>query len=242
MSHDPPRLFDDPAVADEVREALHQMADQSPQPYDAAAGLARFQAAIGSGGSSGGGGGTGSPGAPGLGLGKTLALGAGGLGLAGAIVVAVLGLRTNDPPASVTLPAPVEVAAPASSAAPTSSSTDVPVITPESLPTAERSARVAPSSAIKSKDELYREELEHLARLKSVAGSSPAEAVRMADEGHARFTRGMLYQEREAIAIRSLSRAGQSGAARSRAERFLARFPKSPYAEQIRMAAGMSKP
>ena len=241
MSNDPPRLLDDPAVADEVRAALHQLADQPPQPYDAAAGLARLQAVIGSGGGSGDGG-TGSPAPSGLGLGKTLALGAGGLGLAGAIVAAALGLGTPPPPASMTPPASVEVAGPASAAAPTSSIDDTPLITPESLPTAERSARVVASSAIKSKDELYREELEHLALLRSVAGSRPAEAVRMADEGHARFARGMLYQEREAIAIRSLARAGQSGAARSRAEQFLARFPKSPYAEQIRMAAGLTKP
>lgn len=241
MTGDPRRMFDDPDVPDDVRDALRGMSEQPPESYDAAAGLARFQAAIGGGGGGGEGGdvgGASSAASGGVGLGKVLALGAAAAGLVGAIVLAAGGFDWVDPPADPKpAPAPmVSTAAPIAIA----SVDEAPVITPESLPKADLSAEPLPRSK-QSKEQLYREELEHLAKLRQVASSRPSEAVRMADEGHSRFASGMLYQEREAIAIRSLARAGSSAAARARAEAFLARFPKSPFAEQIRVTVGLSK-
>lgn len=256
MSRDPSRLFENPDLPGELREALHEMAEVPPQPYDTAAGLARFQQTLGSGGeptetppengspdpSAAGQGGAASSG---VGLGKIAAVGVASLGAAGVIVGLALGGGDTSEPPRATVPV-AQSATPAKSRTPapeTPAVEDVPVITPEALPTAEAPDSAPPKHApAKSKDQLYREELEHLAQLRRVAATRPAEAVRMADQGHARFAGGMLYQEREAIAIRSLARAGRSAQARARAQRFLDRFPKSPFSEQIRVAVGLSKP
>jgi hypothetical protein len=52
-----------------------------------------------------------------------------------------------------------------------------------------------------------------------------------------RFSAPALYQEREALMIELLYRSGQTAAAQARAAAFLARFPESPHAEQVRQFA-----
>jgi hypothetical protein len=49
-----------------------------------------------------------------------------------------------------------------------------------------------------------------------------------------RFSAPELYQEREALMIELLARSGQHAAAEQRVRAFLARFPESPHAQQIR--------
>lgn len=244
MNDDPGRLFDDPSLPEELRGALQDMAERPPS-YDVGAGLARFKASIGTAGGSEGGPAAGGDGATGtgIGLGKTVLIGAGGLGVVGVVAAIAFGVSRQEPAVP---PAPTHVeavmSAPAPVEVPPVEADRVPLIRPESLPTVD-DARAAPSSAaVKSKDQLYREELNHLAEVKRAAASNPAQAVRMADEGHVRFVSGMLYQEREALAIRALAQSGQSSTARARGERFLSSFPKSPFADQIRMTIGLSKP
>jgi hypothetical protein len=60
------------------------------------------------------------------------------------------------------------------------------------------------------------------------------EASRILSELSRRFPRGVLMQEREVLAIELLWNAGQSGAACSRGQQFLLRFPQSPHASRIR--------
>lgn len=94
--------------------------------------------------------------------------------------------------------------------------------------------RAAPSSnaAVASS---VKPEMDQLARARRA--SSPDEALRLAEEGHRAFPRGVFWQEREAIAIDALSRLGRPEAA-PRARAFVARNPESAYAEQFRRIAG----
>jgi hypothetical protein len=48
-----------------------------------------------------------------------------------------------------------------------------------------------------------------------------------------RYPRSVLYQEREVLTIEALAATGDTGAARSRAERFLKRHPNSPHAGRL---------
>ncbi len=232
--NDPTRLLDDPTTPDALRKALAHLASTPPQPYDVAAGLSRLQRAMQVPPSA----------CPGPRISSSTLARAVGVG-AGAVVaggiVAFIAMR----PAHVGQPAVAQPAIsiplvlPDRSAAPLVDVNDLPELPPE-RPSA-GAVRPAPRSSVPpAAEDLYREEVLHLANLRRVAGSNPSEALRLAQEGHERFARGMLYQEREAIAIGALSRLGRKGEARGRAERFLARFPRSPYADQIRAEAGIA--
>jgi hypothetical protein len=97
----------------------------------------------------------------------------------------------------------------------------------------------APShkAAPESKDSALLAETTQMAELRR-AQSDPARALALANEGARQFPRGFFAQEREAIAITSLLRLGRTAEARARGERFLARHPQGPAAEQIRRALG----
>jgi hypothetical protein len=76
--------------------------------------------------------------------------------------------------------------------------------------------------------------MEHLARIRALQDSDPAEALALVAEGNQRFAAGLFTQEREAIAIGALVRLGRRGEARARALAFLATYPRSTFAERIR--------
>jgi hypothetical protein len=103
-------------------------------------------------------------------------------------------------------------ATPAAVGAPSSSSEPVPA--PESRLSDEAHAVLAARAALRS--------------------GNPAAALRELSDARALFPRGALVQEREALTIEALARAGQSGAASARAQAFLNRFPRSPHAEDVR--------
>lgn len=63
--------------------------------------------------------------------------------------------------------------------------------------------------------------------------SSPALALGLTEQHSALYPRGALAQERELIAITALSRLGRHAAVLSRAQRFAADFPGSPYRKQV---------
>jgi hypothetical protein len=77
-------------------------------------------------------------------------------------------------------------------------------------------------------------EIEDLQRAWRLVGSSPAEALALAEAGHRRFPHGQLYPEREMVAITALYRLGRRAEARARADRFLAAHPGSPFGERLR--------
>jgi hypothetical protein len=231
----PERLLDDASIEPDLREAL-RVESARDVPFDVTAGLARLQAAID---------------APPLppaaeaatstGLKLKLLLGGGA-----AIGAAVIGFALTRPE-----PAPAPVVAPREVPTPTARlerPTRV-VAPPSAAPSAEPStpAPPPPSAKISSppvdkvdKAARIAEEIRHLGEVRQLAASNPAAAAKKADEGHARFKGGMLYQEREAVAITSLARAGRSAEARARGTRFLQVFPKSPFADQIRSATGIA--
>ncbi len=81
-------------------------------------------------------------------------------------------------------------------------------------------------------------ELAHAARLRVLVTVDPAAALREAAEGDRLFPRGVLGEEREAIAIRALAKLGHTGELRARAARYLAAHPTGPFAEEVRQLAG----
>lgn len=83
-------------------------------------------------------------------------------------------------------------------------------------------------------------ELRSLTAVRTALVSDPEEALRLADEGHRRFPGGAFHEEREAIALRALSRLGRPTA--ERAERFFERYPESRFGATIRRDLGDDAP
>lgn len=90
----------------------------------------------------------------------------------------------------------------------------------------------SPASSSAAKADSLPAEMEHLAQLRRT--SDPARALALAEEGHARFPRGLFWQERESIAIASLARVGRGGEAKARARAFVASHPESLHADALR--------
>jgi hypothetical protein len=223
---DPPRLRDDPDAPSDLQRALREEAD-APSDYDVEEGLKRFHRGSGGGGSA-------------IGI-KSLA-GVGGA-VAVAAFLAVMSARSRSTSPN---PSPSPVATTPSASAPdfpVPSPVDSKKTLPEPPPISSEAPTPAPSAELvprladshvapKSREATLREEIEQLRRIR--AESSPSRALALADEGHRLFPGGTLYQDREAIAIRSLATLGRMGEARARGSAFVTRFPRSPYAEQIR--------
>lgn len=78
-------------------------------------------------------------------------------------------------------------------------------------------------------------EIEHLRETRAHLAVSPSRAYELAMQGHDRFRGGILFEEREGLAILALNAMGSSGAP-ARARAFITRFPSSalvPKMEQI---------
>jgi hypothetical protein len=58
-------------------------------------------------------------------------------------------------------------------------------------------------------------------------------ALKLLEQARARFPRGALGQEREALTIEALAQSGARAAAERRAALFLRAYPKSPYAADV---------
>jgi hypothetical protein len=136
------------------------------------------------------------------------------------------------------VPAP-RPAAPAVAPAPRRAAEVVPA-----APSAAAPEPIAPATApsrkpaLESRDSQLLAETAHMAELRRLATADPARALAQAEQGGQKFPRGFFAQEREAISITLLLRLGRSDEARARGERFLARHPQGPAAEQIRRAIG----
>jgi hypothetical protein len=187
-----------------------------------------------------------------------------GLGFAGGIGVALQGGSSKNSAVAPVQPAPTAIAeapkadAPAAVPAPeaTTDLAQAPVPSPAANAPAQASRAVAakpaapavaasdptPSAQPEAQPEEGRsvkDETAHLASMRSAAHSDPARALAMAAEGNARFPKGIFGQEREVIAIQSLAALGRRDEARTRAEAFLARHPKSPFGETLRRVTGI---
>jgi hypothetical protein len=131
------------------------------------------------------------------------------------------GLASPGPAASqVAIPSPSAIA-PSPSAQPLAA-----LPAPSATPLAHPSASAAVATDAES-------EVALLQRAQAALGSSPAQALALADEHQRRFRGGILAQEREVIAINALVRLGRTGEARSRAARFLAGYPRSAHRPRL---------
>ena len=84
------------------------------------------------------------------------------------------------------------------------------------------------------------DEIAQLAEVRALSASDPARSLSAAEAGHQRFRSGVLYQEREAIAIDALRRLHRLEEAHRRARQFLRTYPDSPFAKRV--GAGVDDP
>jgi hypothetical protein len=201
----------------------------------------------GSGGPAGGQGGAGPGGTGPAGAGRTLGgWGAQGIGLAaflvggvtGAALVASLSLSRTPPPRVVYVDRPVpQRAGPATprttASADPSRATPPAGLTPPSLAPPAARARFAPAPHASR----FAEERRLLddARASLLQGE-PEDALARLDLHRARFADGLLSEERDAMQVEALVRAGRSGEARERASVFRARSPGSLFLPTVESA------
>ncbi len=249
MTQEPTRLVDDAAIPEGVRRHLRQASASPWVNVDAERGYARLCGTIATEAAL-----TTAAASAGKSAWKLWALGGTGAAI-GALAVggALLGAPSRPPsplpssrPAAVASvdaasvdAASVDAASTAratgseASAAAREGASGEAVSSPATAP-AHASGRKAAPSAVALADEVA-----HLARARALAAGDPAAAFRLADEGHRSFSRGVLYPEREALAIDCLRRSGRRGEAQARAQRFVKRFPRSPFAERMRRENGL---
>jgi len=76
-------------------------------------------------------------------------------------------------------------------------------------------------------------DIDQLAKVRAAFASDPARAYELAQQGHAEFGQGALHEQREGLAILSLSGSDRRGEAQARALRFKERYPSSPLLTEI---------
>jgi hypothetical protein len=114
-------------------------------------------------------------------------------------------------------------------AAPSASSTAI----------AEPAASAAPAPEPPNAEETLTHEVATLrAARAALRAGQPARARALLDEHDRRFPQGRLGIEAEVLRIEALALSGDTGAARVRAQQFLARHPDTPYASRVRAHAG----
>jgi hypothetical protein len=82
-------------------------------------------------------------------------------------------------------------------------------------------------------------EVDLLRRARAALSSRPREAFELTQEHRQKFPGGMFAQERDALAIEALMRAGEMNTARGLAERFVREHPSSPHAHRFRETMGL---
>lgn len=246
----PRRLLEDPETAEALRTDL-QAAAAHQVGFDVTAGLTRFEAALAHNAAA----------ASTSGLKATLMK----LGVAGVVGGAAIGValysgspeapEPANPVATVAPQPPVatlppqtsepSVQAPATEPSeameepaaapepPARAAPKRPVLTPERPPRAE--AKPAPTQ---TRDDLLDQEVQQLREIRQMVGSNPNRALKLANEGHVRFKGGVLYQEREALALQALSQLGRKGELEQRGERYLRTFPNGSFSNRVRQLLG----
>ena len=261
MSQDPKRLADgviaaDPDLAARVRADL-RIARGAQSGYDTDAGLARLSAAISGGGAPGGGAGKG---AGGGGAGHVASVASGSLavkaGVAGLVALGAIGVAIGVGSAKR---APVSAASSPLESCDERHADPAPRADGVEHGSRRGAGRAAdlrggprrPRGAVHAEAEpvgagsasagagaTIRPEMEQFQKAQRALASDPGRALALAQEGHARFPRGVFWQEREALAIRALMKLGRSGEAKARARAFVERHPESPLADGLRKLSG----
>lgn len=82
-------------------------------------------------------------------------------------------------------------------------------------------------------------EVELLRRARTALASRPREAFTLTEQHREHYPRGVFAQERDALAIEALLRAGDTDAARRLAQSFISAHPSSPHAHRFRETLGL---
>lgn len=263
-----PRLLEDPAVSEKLRADLRRTQLHAVAPFDTAAGLERLRAGMKSGGGpvTPPGGGT----VPGASWKLFAALGVAGVVgwmlLSGSsesrtqIGTARPGAQTPNAPLKTKLEVEKRTSDSSPKGAPPEGRPSVGVSSSPGSADVEPITAVVPLSAappvvernsdtdLRARDSSERDtndpladEISHLGSLRELHQTDPAAAVISAREGHKMFAQGVLFEEREALLILSLSEVGQSAEALRRADAFRARFPRSAFLSKMQQLIPTSK-
>jgi len=82
-------------------------------------------------------------------------------------------------------------------------------------------------------------EVELLRRARTALASRPREAFALTEQHREHYPRGVFAQERDALAIEALLRAGDTDTARRLAQSFVSAHPSSPHAHRFRETLGL---
>lgn len=82
-------------------------------------------------------------------------------------------------------------------------------------------------------------EVELLRKARAALASRPREAYSLTEQHREHYPRGVFAQERDALAIEALLRAGDTDAARGLAKSFVSAHPNSPHAHRFRETLGL---
>ncbi len=96
----------------------------------------------------------------------------------------------------------------------------------------------SPGAREPTTDESVAREVALLGRARAALTADPAEALLLTRQGQREFPRGVLGEEREAIAVLALVRLGQRAEGAARGQEFLTRYPNGPFTERVRLALG----
>lgn len=210
----PPRLMDDPAVAPELQEGLSEIA-ATQLPFDTAAGLSSFQAALGSAANAG----------PAVGA----AVSTGTL-VAGSVVLMLAGAGMYAWLAPSAKPArPAELAPMAAPAIPVAPAVAAPEpVQPAPAPELVREvARTVPAPTPLDR------EVAAMVKAKALVESKPRAALALLQRVEREHPRGTLSEERAGLRVLALFAAGEQEAALRERATFLARYPQSPMRERL---------
>jgi hypothetical protein len=92
---------------------------------------------------------------------------------------------------------------------------------------------VAPLASVALASQLREESLAVLGIRQALRSGDASSALKLLEQARARFPRGALGQEREALTIEALAQSGAHAAAERRAAAFLRAYPNSPYAADV---------
>jgi len=82
-------------------------------------------------------------------------------------------------------------------------------------------------------------EMELLRRARAALAGRPRDAYALTEQHREHYPRGLFAQERDALAIEALLRAGDTEAARGLARKFVSAHPDSPHAHRFRETLGL---
>jgi hypothetical protein len=153
---------------------------------------------------------------------------------AGAVGTGYVWTRPPEPaaraPVAAVVASATELAPQVASASPTAAASPSPLASAHPTASAEIIPRDRTAPAVAS---AVRPEIDILKEAQAALGQSPARALTLAAEHERSHPRGALGQERDMLRIQALKAQGKESEARSRAEAFRARYPKSAYLQRL---------